>query len=151
MFKLFLEMRKRSNMSMGATAGYLPPRGRAYPSQTVHTRAPYPVVDDVDQRSDGQPGGGGEHSLHVDGQSQAAGQLQVAGQVQAAVQSTLIQTLAQSLVAPVQQDPLPLAEARVHMLAQQAMHTAANPVYSNRGPTQCNSWSPLTTARPSSN
>ena len=113
MFKLFLEMRKRSNVSMGATKGALPPRGRANPSQTMQPRAPDPVFDDVDLGSDGQPSGDGDPSPQVAGQSQAVGQLPVAGQLQAAVQSTLMQTLAQSLVAPVQQDPPPMAAVRV--------------------------------------
>ena len=55
MFKLLLERGKRSNVSMGATKGALPPRGRANPSQTVQARAPDPVLYDVTWDPMGKP------------------------------------------------------------------------------------------------
>ena len=123
MFKLFLQMRKRGNVGTGASTAALPPRCRANPSQTVKTRSPDPVVDDIDQGSDGQPGGDDDNSLQVAGQSQAAGQLQVAGPLQVGVQSTLIQTLAQSLLARGQQDPPPMAAVRVPAVAHKRCHS----------------------------
>ena len=58
----------------------------------MQTSAARTVVDDRDQGPDGQPG------PDVYSSTQAAGQLQADGQLQAAVPSTLIQKLAQSLV-----------------------------------------------------
>ena len=115
MFKFFLEMRKRGNVAAGASTAVIPPRGRANPSPTVQTSSPDAAVDDVDRGSDGQPNGDDDNSLRVVGQSQATGQLQ------AAVQSTLMQTIAQSLVAPAQQDPPAVAAVRVPAVAQQTM------------------------------
>ena len=68
MFKLFREMRKSSNLSMGPTTRSSHPRGWANPSQTVQSMGPYPLDDYADQGAVGLPARDGPHYLQLLGQ-----------------------------------------------------------------------------------